>query len=288
MKKVLIWIFAIIITIAAAFYQRITGPTYPVKKQITIDEQTYIIKLLRSLDHDNKASLKLPINDTTIKVMVLFHRYKINEPYDTIIFSDQPAREPRRGFMKLIFGKSEFENPYKMAVLPDQPPAGKLQYYLVFNDKNKISELCKEKPIVIRFKGKVPAWALIPHIITIFLAMLFANLSGLMAAFNVNNYRKNLNIALIMLIISGFIFGPIVQKFAFGAFWTGVPFGWDLTDNKVLFAFLFLLLAFFGNKKKERRWLIIIASISVLIIFSIPHSMFGSELNYSTGIISQG
>ena len=34
--------------------------------------------------------------------------------------------------------------------------------------------------------------------------------------------------------LGGMILGPIVQKYAFGAYWTGIPFGHDLTDAKNL------------------------------------------------------
>ncbi len=37
-----------------------------------------------------------------------------------------------------------------------------------------------------------------------------------------------------LLLVGGMILGPVVQKYAFGVFWTGVPWGWDLTDNKTL------------------------------------------------------
>ncbi|MCX6335012.1 MAG: hypothetical protein NT092_12035 [Bacteroidia bacterium] len=84
------------------------------------------------------------------------------------------------------------------------------------------------------------------------------------------------------------ILGPLVQKFAFGAFWTGVPFGWDLTDNKTLIAVLFWILAVVMNLKKERPVYTVLAAIVLLLIFSVPHSMFGSELDYGTGQVTQG
>ena len=82
--------------------------------------------------------------------------------------------------------------------------------------------------------------------------------------------------------------GPIVQKYAFGEFWTGVPFGWDLTDNKTLIGFSAWLIAVIANWKKERPVYSIIAAILLLVIYSVPHSMFGSELDYNTGSIGQG
>jgi hypothetical protein len=76
--------------------------------------------------------------------------------------------------------------------------------------------------------------------------------------------------------------------YAFGEAWAGVPFAWDLTDNKTLIAFIFWVLAWIMNHKKERPVYTIIAAVVVLIIFSIPHSMFGSQLDPNTGKIIQG
>ncbi len=84
------------------------------------------------------------------------------------------------------------------------------------------------------------------------------------------------------------ILGPLVQKYAFGAFWTGVPFGWDLTDNKTLIALIFWILAVIMNKKKNTGLYTVIAAAVTLIVFSIPHSLFGSELDFSSGEVTQG
>ncbi|NOY60961.1 MAG: hypothetical protein GXO75_18785 [Calditrichaeota bacterium] len=78
------------------------------------------------------------------------------------------------------------------------------------------------------------------------------------------------------------ILGPIVQKYAFGTSWTGIPYGTDITDNKTLVAFiiwLIALVAIFKNKK-ARLWSLL-AALVTLAIFMIPHSMHGSELDYS-------
>jgi hypothetical protein len=84
------------------------------------------------------------------------------------------------------------------------------------------------------------------------------------------------------------ILGPLVQKFAFGELWTGVPFGWDLTDNKTLIALIFWILAVLMNRKKDRPIYTALAAVVLLLVFSIPHSMFGSELDYSSGEVTQG
>ena len=62
---------------------------------------------------------------------------------------------------------------------------------------------------------------------------------------NMPAYKRTVGMTIIFLLLGGFLFGPIVQKFAFGQFWTGWPFGEDLTDNKVLFALIAFLVAWF-------------------------------------------
>jgi hypothetical protein len=42
------------------------------------------------------------------------------------------------------------------------------------------------------------------------------------------------------------------------------------------------------NKRKEKRFYTLLAAAVTLIVFSIPHSMFGSELDYSSGEVTQG
>jgi len=91
-----------------------------------------------------------------------------------------------------------------------------------------------------------------------------------------------------MMFVGGFILGPIVQYNAFGQAWTGFPLGHDLTDNKTLIAFVAWMFAVAMNWKKDRPWATVIASIVTIVIFSIPHSLRGSELNYESGKVVTG
>jgi hypothetical protein len=74
----------------------------------------------------------------------------------------------------------------------------------------------------------------------------------------------------------------MVQKFAFGAYWTGWPFGHDLTDNKTLVALLIWIVALIVQlrNKKGRAW-VIAAAIILLAVYLIPHSVLGSEIDYT-------
>lgn len=268
MKKTwLFWIIAIIITLSAAYYQRLTGPTYPVRTKIAFNNNEYKVKLLRSHGGETDCEVLIPITEVGFSANLYFKKYPTNDDWQKIEFT-----KSSEGYI---------------ALLPNQPPAGKLIYYIEYQDNDNTRKLSDDN-IIIRFKGDVPAFILIPHIIFIFFAMLISNLAAILAFAKHNRFRFYAFLAFFLLLLGGMIFGPIVQKYAFGEFWTGVPFGWDLTDNKTLVAFIAWIIAILLNWKKERPWAIIFAAVVLLLIYSIPHSFMGSELNHETGKIITG
>ncbi|HRU56613.1 MAG TPA: hypothetical protein P5190_05200, partial [Bacteroidales bacterium] len=127
-----------------------------------------------------------------------------------------------------------------------------------------------------------------PHILLMFIAMLFSTAAGIMSVVKHPSYKKYSVWTLVLLTAGGMILGPVVQHYAFGEYWTGIPFGWDLTDNKTLIAFIFWIIAVIANRKKERPVYSALASFILLLVYSIPHSMLGSELDYESGKIIQG
>lgn len=285
MKKTLLWILAFIITIGAAYYQRKTGPTYPKRVNAVVNGTPYELKLVRSLSLDERPEVKLNIKDTSIKALLWYKRFNTRDEYQSVSFSYKVY--PVKSFvMNRIFKLTEEKGFF--AEVPQQPPAGKIQYYLEITDTSGTQIIMRDTPVVIRFKGSVPGQVLLPHIIIMFLAMLFSTGAGLLALFKVTSYKKFGIWTLILLLAGGMVLGPVVQKFAFGAFWTGIPFGWDLTDNKTLIAFIFWILAVLMNLRKERPLFTVLAAIVLLLVYSIPHSLFGSQLDYSTGEVTTG
>jgi hypothetical protein len=285
MKKFIVWFIAIVITLGAAYYQRKTGPTYPKSININVNDSVYEVKLIRSLGLDERHEVRLNIQDTTLRAKLFFKRFKTSDEYEVSEFRYR-VYPVDSYLMNKVFKITEERGFF--AELPVQPPAGKLQYYIELTDSKGIRSLLKDTPVVIRFKGAVPTYILIPHILFMFLAMLFSTLAGLMSIFKFPLYRKYSVWTLILLIAGGIILGPLVQKFAFGEFWTGVPLGWDLTDNKTLIALVFWIIAVVMNRNKERPLYTALAAFVLLLIFSIPHSVFGSELNYASGEVTQG
>ena len=63
--------------------------------------------------------------------------------------------------------------------LPHQPAAGKLEYFVELNYKDTIQKFPSDQTVVIRFKGDVPIYVLIPHILAMFIGMLLSNRTGL-------------------------------------------------------------------------------------------------------------
>lgn len=258
-KTILLWVIAVVITISSGIYQRMTGPTYPLSGKVTINEKTINYKLIRTFGGTENAPVEIEIDDATISGTLYWKRFKTNDEFIPV-----PMERVEE---KLI------------AELPNQPPAGKLEYYVELNDE----KIPAKKNVVIRFKGDVPTWLLIPHVIGMFAAMLLATRTGLeFFRKGKDNLLKLTYWTLGLLLLGGFVLGPAVQLYAFGAWWTGFPFGTDLTDNKTLVALIAWLIAFFMYKKSNRpkTWALG-AAIVMLIVYLIPHSLLGSELDYN-------
>ena len=264
-KSVWLWLLATILTLALAYFQRISGPTYPVDEKIQFAGEKIDYSLDTSHGGDGDHQVKIKVNNHDIEGELYWKRYKTNDDLT---------------FVKMI-GDSEKLS----ALLPYQPPAGKLFYKVILVSGDKSAVIPGDGGVILRFKSDVPAAVLIPHIIFIFAAMLLSTRTGLEYFNKGKNFKLLTILTFIFVIIGGFILGPIAQYYAFGEFWTGFLFGYDLTDNKILIGFIGWLLALIAiyKFKNPRRW-IIFASILLFIIFLIPHSLLGSELDYSEGM----
>lgn len=266
-KKIIFWIVAILITISAAIYQRQTGPTYPKEVSFHLSGKEYVVELPRSASgtDDYTLSLDLP---TDMKGKIFYRRFPTDDQWSSAPLS--------------------VKDDNLVAELPGQPPAGKLEYYLGLVTKTQLIYIAKSDPVKIRFKGEVPNTILIPHVLIMFFAMMFSTLAGLFAMGKISSYRLYGYITLILLAAGGFVLGPLMQYYAFGDAWTGIPFGWDLTDNKTLIAFIGWLTAILANRKHNRPRYFIFAALLLLIVYSIPHSMMGSEYDYEKGEVVTG
>lgn len=262
MKKAGLWILAFLITLSAAVYQRLTGPTYPIRGKSVIKGTEIKFKLIRTHEIGPNCEISVNVPDSSIEGYLLYKRYPTDDPWEKIPLSRNAD--------------------ILSAPLPQQPSSGKLAYKVYLIHSEKEVSLTGEETVIIRFKDYVPRAILFPHILVMFLAMLFSTRAGLEALQKNSNPRKLVLWTVGLLFVGGLILGPLVQKYAFGSLWTGFPFGYDLTDNKTLIAFLGWIAALIaGRKGKPARGWVLGASVVLLIVYLIPHSVLGSQLDYS-------
>lgn len=260
-RSILLWILSFFLMAGAGVYQRMTGPTHPVSGKIEIAGEMIKYKLIRTWEGNTDAEITLAVNAENIEGKYRYRRFKS--------FDDWTEKPLERRGNELV------------ARLPNQPPAGKVEYQILLGHNGNFESL-EEKPLVLRYKGVVPGFVLIPHIIIIFLAMMFSLRTGFEALIHGRNLVRQALWTVILLAVGGMILGPLVQKYAFDAFWTGWPIGTDLTDNKTAAAFVMWIVAYLRVRKNpnQRGW-VIAATIILLAVYMIPHSMLGSEIDYT-------
>lgn len=273
-RSVGLWILAFVLMLSAGVYQRYTGPTYELRGSYTVGDEVIGYRLVRSAYSTADTVVAIPAPDGVAGDLV-YRRYPTEDEFTRVPLV-------RRG--------NELAG-----TLPVQPPAGKLEYHLeLMTAAGPVVAPDTGENAVIRFKGWVPAWVLVLHVAFMFFGVLVAWRAGLGALFSGEGMGKLSWAALILFTVGGFLLGPWVQKYAFDDWWTGVPFGWDLTDNKTLVMWLAWFFALWaigrgakqdaaeGGSAGERkaRAAVVVAAIVTVAVYLIPHSMAGSQLDY--------
>lgn len=269
-KNILLWVLAVFLAIAAMIYQRSTGPTYEYKGQLAHAGEEYKYELLRSQETTEGAKIELPyIEGAEYKASLNYKRYQTQDSVTSLDFRLD-------------------ENQQFVAQLPVQPAAGKMEYFVTGSINGKAFNIPEkgEENIVLRYKDPVPDYILIPHVVMMIIVIIFGIRAGLSAAFDPASMRRWTVVAFTAMTVGGMMLGPIVQKYAFGEYWTGFPFGGDFTDNKMLIMWVVWALALaiigFKAKKKENvsRMTVLGAALVMTVVYLIPHSMGGSTLDY--------
>jgi len=268
MKTFLFWIGAVLLTLGFVYYTRVTGPTHPVRGSVEFVGETINYRLIRSFAEPFNAPIMVNVENEDITG---YYRYKRTPSYDDWTYAEMVRNDEGQ----------------LVASLPRLAPGGKTAYQITLVEGDQKLTLT-ESPVVLRFRDSVPGWAMIPHIILMFIAILVSTRAGVGAIFKENPMRLTIA-TLIALVSGGLIFGPIVQQYAFGDLWTGFPFGHDLTDNKTLIMFIFWLLAFIMLRRnpENRKW-VVVAAVVTIIAYLIPHSVLGTEIDFREETANQG
>jgi hypothetical protein len=260
-RSLLLWILALLITLISAIYQRMTGPTYPLRGEFSLGTQKVTYKLPRAHIIGEDHSVSLPASGGQAQARLFYRRLNSNDEWMSLP-------------MQVNAGRLQ-------ADLPEQPTGGKVQYYIELDQGSGTTRIPPTGLVVTRFRHPVPASVLIPHILIMFVGMLLSTRTGMEALKKGVVLKSWTWWTLAFIFVGGMFFGPLVQDHAFGEYWTGIPFGTDLTDNKTLIALVAWLLAALRlrSNPRARAW-VIGAAVVTLIAFAIPHSMMGTEVDH--------
>lgn len=258
-----LWAAAFLVTVALAFFQRMTGPSHPARGSVAAaDGQSIRYRLPRSNEGRDRLRISLP-GDVGDAAVVEWRRYPTDDEFVALTMERTPS------------GTLE-------ASIPRQPAAGKVEYVIRVETAGSAMQIPAEETVVARFRDPVPAGILIPHILAMFASMLVSTRALLEVIRPARSGGGLVLTAMALLVVGGLFLGPLVQKYAFGAYWTGWPNGTDLTDNKTLIAFLAWLPATVAATRGLRmRLAVALGWVVMMGVFLIPHSMRGSELDWS-------
>jgi hypothetical protein len=158
-RTTLFWIVAFFVTAASATYQRVTGPTYPLSGKAELAGTPVSYRLLRTQGGTEDAPVRVSVPDQKVAGIVEWKRFKTDDPWSALPMARDGAMLEAR--------------------LPNQPPAGKLEYRVLLTKGEEQITLPVEGATVIRYKGDVPTAILIVHVIAMFGAMLLSTRTGL-------------------------------------------------------------------------------------------------------------
>lgn len=268
-RVVLVWTVAFLLTAGFLVWQRISGPTYEVRFDTEVAGVPLKGELLRTHSITADLPVVVAMPDSTVSGTVVWRRYPTDDPW---------TRDAMR-----------WEQGQLRAALPRQGMAGKIEYSVEFAKDGRQVTVPPDEAAVARFKGDVPHLVLVFHVSMMVLGMLFSTGCGLAALGGGSGSLKPLaRVTFLCLFLGGLVLGPVVQKYAFDAYWTGWPVGGDWTDNKLAVgALVWLVAAWFTRRaapgRPAGRWWCVLAMLTILVIYGIPHSIHGSTLDYETG-----
>ena len=268
-RAIIVWSVTFFLTLAFLVWQKVSGPTYEVRFNETVAGARVSGELLRthSITGDMPVTVLAP--DEAVTATVVWRRYPTNDAW---------AQLPMQRDGQVL-----------RATLPRQKMAGKLEYHVEMSKDGRMARVPEREAAVARYKGDVPALVLIFHVTCMIIGMFFSTSCGLTGLLGGNGSLRVLSqLSFLFLLIGGCILGPIVQKYAFDAYWTGWPLGTDWTDNKLAVGALVWLVAAWRCRPARAgqptgRWWAVAAMLVIFVVYGIPHSIHGSTLDYESG-----
>ena len=150
----------------------------------------------------------------------------------------------------------------------------------------------KPKQLWFRFEGARSVVLLVGHILCMFGSFLLMVMVLLTAFEDVKNRAVRIRLgkqtlwATIILFLGTFPIGIWLEYQVYATYWTGIPFGHDITDSKALVIFIYWLVALYllkgsalsGDPRKDvidataARWVAVVGVVLSLALYLVPHS----------------
>ena len=82
MKRVPAWILAVVLTLGAAVFQRMTGPTHPLRGKITLGNEVVRFELPRSAETGANRGISLGIRNTSVTGTLFYKTVQVRRLLD--------------------------------------------------------------------------------------------------------------------------------------------------------------------------------------------------------------
>ncbi|MCB9513387.1 MAG: hypothetical protein H6693_07895 [Candidatus Latescibacteria bacterium] len=251
------WLLALVFTAMGLVVQRRTGERMPL--ELDTPWQGRNVSTVLARNHVGPGGQRLVVEgvDPDWTGTVIWRRYGGGGEY---------RRESLRNLGSMLSGE-----------LSPQPRGSALEYRVeVEAQGGKLLRLPERGTVITRYKGAIPLWVSLPHLLLLYLGLFLGVRAGLEALALGSGSHTLAGVALICFLFGGLLFGPLMKVNAYGILWKGPPLGLDSTDTKTLVLVLAWLAPVIlrARGRRARRWIVLAAVLSV-IAFLIPHSVFG-------------
>jgi len=288
--KILRIAVAVVLTLIMVIAARRYGPSHRYEVTGGTDRFSLYHKAPRGHDGEGPALIELMVklNDIEISDLVLEMTGKVKgaSEEETFLPASTEKAGPEWDYTCI------FEIPHKPVTT---------RYHYKFQGRQKGDDSTKVvitqdngDPMMVKFKGPVPSWILIPHILAMFAGLFLLIWSSLYSISLMSKNQKSPNDeadpkseagrsscilawwAFAVLFIGGVPIGFAMNYYAFDVYWEAWPFGGDVTDNKTQIALIIWGAATLGltfKKNPKTGLATVIAGILVLMIYLVPHSL---------------
>jgi hypothetical protein len=179
------------------------------------------------------------------------------------------------------------------AIIPPGEPTSRVTYQIMVQGITGPAVLYPSDGLTVEFRGPVASWAIVGHIVFLFVAVAFFTVATLYAfeTFRTGTFAvagaRSVLWGTASLVFGGIALGVIVEYQRLGMLWGGFPVGSDVTDTKTLLntmLWIVALLLIRGSAFRDdpsrdsvsargAAWLVIAMFAITLIVFLVPHSV---------------